>query len=145
MTAQYTHIMKRLFYHKRVGMDLLKKVATLEAAADEFGFRWENTGQIMAQIQSECVEIAEHLNHGAEQTNPLELQEEIGDLLHAVFSLSVFCKLNPKDTLEKTLVKFERRLDAVKKLTKAKGLTHLNGHSFDELMQIWKKAKEWVG
>ena len=126
-------------------MDLLEKVASLEAAADAFGFRWENTCQIMAQIQSECLEIGEHLDNKVDDINLLELQEEIGDLLHAVFSLCVFCKLNPKDTLEKTLGKFERRLNAVKKIAQDNGLIDLKGHSFDELMQIWKKAKQRVG
>ena len=126
-------------------MDLLEKIEALEHAADEFGFRWDNTEQIMAQIQSECMEINEHLDHGIEPINSLELQEEIGDLLHAVFSLCVFCKLNPKDTLEKTLLKFDRRLNAVKKLTLENGLTNLHGHTFDELMHIWHKAKQLVG
>ena len=126
-------------------MDLLEQVAELEQEADQFGFSWSNADQIMAQIQSECVEINEHLNHGIEQDNKLELQEEIGDLLHAVFSLCVFCNLNPKDTLEKTLLKFERRLNAVKKITKESGLNSLEGHSFDELMHIWDKAKQLVG
>jgi uncharacterized protein YabN with tetrapyrrole methylase and pyrophosphatase domain len=126
-------------------MDLLTKVETLENTADQFGFRWETTHQIMEQIQSECIEINEHLNQGVKLANQLELQEEIGDLLHAVFSLCVFCKFNPKDTLAKTLEKFERRLNAVKKLTQEKGLNNLDGHSFDELMLVWQKAKLLVG
>jgi len=126
-------------------MDLLEKVTELEQIADQFGFRWENITQIMEQIQSECLEINDHLTDGFEQANQAELQEEIGDLLHAVFSLCVFCKLNPKETLEKTLVKFERRLNAVKKISHERGLTHLNGHSFEELMRIWDEAKRLVG
>jgi len=126
-------------------MDLLKKTLDLELAASDFGFSWENTGQIMAQIQSECIEINEHLDEGVKLTNLPALQEEIGDLLHAVFSLCIFCKLNPRETLEKTLAKFERRLNAVIKLTEERGLTNLNGHSFDELMRAWESAKQLVG
>ena len=126
-------------------MDLLEKVVSLEQDADQFGFRWETTAQIMAQIQSECIEVSEHLQHGIEEGTQPDLQEEIGDLLHAVFSLCVFCKLSPKETLEQTLLKFERRLNSVKQLTEQRGLTNLNGHSFDELMQIWRQAKSLVG
>ncbi len=126
-------------------MDLLEKVVKLEQEADQFGFRWETTDQIMEQIRSECLEINEHLQHKPTPENQLELQEEIGDLLHATFSLCVFCKLSPKETLEKTLVKFERRLNAVKQLAQEKGLTNLDGHSFEELMQIWRQAKQNVG
>jgi len=99
----------------------------------------------MAQIQSECMEINEHLNKEIEQVNQSELQEEIGDLLHAVFSLCVFCKFSPRDTLSQTLTKFERRLTAVKDISKERGLTNLNGYPFDELMEIWQKAKARIG
>lgn len=128
-----------------LNMDLLEKVVVLENEASEFGFQWETTDQIMAQIQSECVEINEHLDKGVEQANQAELQEEIGDLLHAVFSLCVFCKLSPRDTLAQTLTKFERRLNAVKEISKERGLTNLNGYPFDGLMEIWQKAKARIG
>ena len=126
-------------------MDLLEKVEELEHTADAFGFRWETTAQIMEQIESECAEINEHLDQGITPVNQPDLQEEIGDLLHAVFSLCVFCKLNPKETLEKTILKFERRLNSVKDIATEQGLSTLDGHSFDELMKIWRQAKLLVG
>lgn len=126
-------------------MELLKKVEHLEQVADQLGLRWENTAQIMEQIQSEFSEVNVHLNQAMSTSNREKLQEETGDLLHAVFSLCVFCKLSPQETLEKTLAKFERRLNAVKKLTHEHGLKTLDGLSFDELMDIWKKAKQLVG
>ncbi len=123
-------------------MDLLDKVVVLEDEASQFGFRWETTSQIMNQIQSECAEVEAHLHEGA---NTAELQEEIGDLLHAVFSLCVFCKLSPRETLNQTLAKFERRLNAVQSIAAEKGLDCLDGHSFDQLMTIWDLAKNRVG
>ena len=126
-------------------MALLDKVVALEEDASEFGFRWETTDQIMQQIQSECEEIKEHLHKGISKENQANLQEEIGDLLHAVFSLCVFCRLSPRMTLGQTLTKFERRLRAVKLIAEENGLTTLEGQSFDELMCIWDKAKELVG
>ena len=128
-------------------MNQLKKISALEHEADAFGFSWENAMQIMAQIQSECVEVIEHLEQGKASPHAQHalLQEEIGDLLHAVFSLCVFCKLDPEETLEKTLNKFERRLNAVKSLAQAAGYTDLKGRPFDLLMDFWKQAKERVG
>lgn len=122
-------------------MDLLEKIVTLEVDAAEFGFQWENTAQIMHQIQNECAEVQEHLA----TSNPLGLQEEIGDLLHAVFSLCVFCKLSPQKTLAETLEKFERRLNSVKEQAQEQGFTNLKGQSFDSLMAFWDRAKELVG
>jgi len=124
-------------------LDILEKVLQLENEADKFGFRWENTAQIMQQIHSECIEIQEHLDKPSYHHQAL--QDEIGDLLHAVFSLAVFCQFEPRNTLQKTLSKFERRLNAVKALAHADGLSDLNGHSFDELMCYWNKAKSKIG
>ena len=126
-------------------MELLEKVLALELDADKFGFRWENTTQIMEQIKSECVEVSEHLACHHQEDNQAALQEEIGDLLHAVFSLCVYCKFNPEETLKKTVEKFERRMNAVKKIAGEQGLKHLDGLAFDELMVFWDKAKEHVG
>lgn len=123
-------------------MTIFEKLTQLECEASDFGFRWENTTQIMDQIQSECSEIKDHLN---DFSNPEELQNEIGDLLHAVFSLCVFCNFDPKQTLEKSVNKFERRFNAVKQLAAEKGLDSLNGHAFAELMTFWDKAKQQVG
>jgi uncharacterized protein YabN with tetrapyrrole methylase and pyrophosphatase domain len=97
----------------------------------------------MAQIQSECIKITEHLNSPHE--NKAALQEEIGDLLQAVFSLCVFCRPDPEETLTLTLEKFQRRLQSVKAIAHEQQLSNLQGKSFDELMMIWKIAKNRVG
>ena len=126
-------------------MDLLDKVVVLEHDASTFGFQWETTAQIMQQIHSECIEIQEHLDDGEVIAHPDALQEEIGDLLHAVFSLCVFCNVSPRETLAKTLDKFERRLNAVKEISKEQGTSDLKGVPFDKLMAIWQHAKKRVG
>lgn len=119
-------------------MDGLKRLVRLENEAADFGFKWDEPGQIIEQILSEVKEVQAHLKDKDKQ----KLQEEMGDLLHAVFSLCVFCQLDPHDTLEKSVDKFERRFEAVKVLAAQQGLTSLNSKSFDELMQFWKKAKD---
>lgn len=122
-------------------MSILKKLTHLEKEAEDFGFKWDNTQQIMAQIKSECIEIDEHLSPITDD-NKSKLQEEIGDLLHAVFSLCVFCKFDTEETLKNSIDKFERRLTAVKNIAQENGITTLNGHTFDELMQFWDRAKK---
>jgi uncharacterized protein YabN with tetrapyrrole methylase and pyrophosphatase domain len=122
-------------------MTILQKIVALENEAAEFGFEWETADQIMEQIQSECLEIREHL--GTE--NRSDLQEEIGDLLHAVFSLCVFSKFDPQETLQQTTEKFERRLREVKVISHEHKLENLREKSFDELMAIWRQAKSRVG
>ncbi len=126
-------------------MSLFKQLIQLERAASDLGFKWKNPTQIMAQIESECIEVREHLNAGISLKNQSALQEEIGDLLHAVFSLCVFCHMNPEETLSQSLNKFERRLNAVKVLACEQGLYTLEGHSFEQLMHVWNEAKKLVG
>jgi len=124
--------------------NILKKIAALENQSDQFGFKWENAAQIITQIRNELVEIHEHLN----STDPdvtLKLQEEIGDLLHAAFSLCHFCNVDFQETLEKSANKFERRFMAVQALAKERGLDNLHSLPFKELMNFWDKAKETVG
>lgn len=125
-------------------MTILEKLTKLEKEASDFGFKWENSDQIMAQIQSECAEIKVHLNNDSSDANDPNralLQEEIGDLLHAVFSLCVFNQFNPQETLEQSITKFQRRFEIVKSLAIQDGLTSLNGLGFKELMKYWDKAK----
>ena len=76
-------------------MNILDKIALLETEAATFGFKWETPQQIKEQIISEIAEIDVHLQDKHQE----KLQEEIGDLLHAVFSLTVFCGFDPQTTL----------------------------------------------
>lgn len=111
----------------------------LEKEAILLGLRWETKAQIMAQIRSECLEIEEHLEAKDKRD---ALQDEIGDLLHAVFSLCTYCNFDTELTLRKSLDKFEHRLNAVKAIAKEEGLENLQGKSFEELMRYWELAKQ---
>lgn len=125
---------------KSYDQNTFSNLESLEHEASNFGFKWENAHQIVGQIKSECDEITECLD----STNPkvkLMLQDEIGDLLHAAFSLCVFCDFDPEETLKKSISKFEKRLINVKKIAKEQGADTLSGKGFDELMKIWDKAK----
>jgi uncharacterized protein YabN with tetrapyrrole methylase and pyrophosphatase domain len=123
-------------------MDLLDRISRLEQDAERFGFCWDHSEQIMAQIQSECAEVNEHLISMSSLQNSLKLQEEIGDLLHAVFSLCIFCQLSPKDTLTHALDKFEHRLQTVKQLANIENLIDLTNQSFETRMAFWNRAKK---
>jgi uncharacterized protein YabN with tetrapyrrole methylase and pyrophosphatase domain len=118
-------------------VNILDKIVASERDAANFGFKWENPQQIKAQILSEITEVDVHLQDG----NQTKLQQEIGDLLHAVLSLTVYCGFNPTKTLTDSVEKFERRLSLVKRLAADEGLISLNGKSFVELMDFWDRAK----
>jgi len=123
-------------------MDVLKKVLELEKEADEFGFQWNTHDQLFEQIESECKEVKAELDQSA---NRQKLQEEIGDLIHATLSLCVFCGFDPKETLELSTRKLEKRLNEVMTKAKEKGFQDLKGQPFDVLMEFWNEAKKSVG
>lgn len=97
----------------------------------------ENPQQIIQQIQNEIMEIEVHLK----DKNQNKLQEEIGDLLHAAFSLCIFCQFDADETVENSVIKFARRFKKVQRLAKEQGLENLQGQSFNILMDFWNKAK----
>lgn len=122
-------------------MNTFEKLTLLENEASNFGFKWETAEQILTQIRNEIAEIHVHLT----DQNKLKLQEEIGDLLHAAFSLCVFCQFNPEETLKNSISKFENRFRAIQQLSREEGLTSLQGQSFEKLMVLWDKAKQLAG
>ena len=124
-------------------MNIIKKIVEVEKQAKDFGFYWPNTDVIMDQINSECEEIDELLKD--KNSSSKRLQEEIGDLLHAAFSLSFFCGHNPEATLEEALAKFEKRFIQTKNLAQEAGHQNLHGKDMDEMMEYWDQAKKQVG
>lgn len=123
-------------------MNIFKEMAAIEKQAAEFGFKWFNHSQILEQIISECKEIAAVADHTETRNN---LQDEIGDLLHATLCLCLFCGFDPLQTLEKSLQKFQKRFTTVVNLAKEAGYTSLENQPFELLMQFWDEAKKLVG
>lgn len=122
-------------------MTIFERLALLEKQAAEFGFMWSNPSQILDQIQSECQEIQENIS---QQGSARHLQEEIGDLLHAAFSLCVFCGFDAEDTLIKSVDKFEKRFAELKRLAADSDHETLQGQPIKVLMDFWEQAKQRV-
>lgn len=120
---------------------LLKKVEEQELNAKKFGFYWTEISQLIEQIQSECREVEEAW-HKKDRNH---LQEEVGDVIQAAVSLAVFCGLDPHDTLQKSIEKFQKRYDAVVDLAQKEGLNHLHQQPFDILLSYWNRAKAHSG
>ena len=117
-------------------------IVKLEKDSVEFGLSWPNSMEILKQIESECREIREHLESGDDKS--LALEEEIGDLMHAAMSLSWFCGFDSLNVLQKSCNKFELRLNTMKCIAKEQGIENVKHYSFDELMLLWKAAKERI-
>lgn len=116
---------------------LLNQVEKQERVAKKFGFYWENYGQLIEQIQSECAEVEDAYSQG----DRAHLQEELGDLIHAAISLVIFFKFNPHETLQKSIEKFQQRYDALVEIAQKDGYEDLHRQSFEVLLSYWNQAK----
>lgn len=122
--------------------DGLDKLIAVETDARAFGFEWDNTETILAQSMSECEEIHDAI---VNDESADRLQEEIGDLLHTAISLCIFEGFDTKQTLSKAADKFNLRMQALKEITKKRGLKTLHGQSIDFMMELWREAKGLTG
>lgn len=121
-------------------MDIFKQFIKLENEAKEFGFYWRNQESILNQIKSEVLEVEELLQQ--ENYSEEYLQEEIGDLMHAIISLSLYKNFDPKTILEKSITKFYTRFTAIKELAKQEGLDNLKNCSHKKTLDYWNRVKD---
>ncbi len=117
---------------------IVDRLTALEQEANDFGFVWADAEMIFNQIISECAEVK-----GALTTNesPTRVQEEIGDLIHASLSLCHFQGFAIDQTLSQIAIKFDHRLQGLKKCAADLGLTSLHGKSPEFMLDLWEKAK----
>ena len=123
-------------------MSPLEKLIALERQTSLMGFDWPDTETIIDQAISECDEVKRTIqgNEGRKR-----LQEEVGDLLHAVVSLCIFEGLDLEQTISQVNKKFGARLEALQKVMTDRGLVTLKGQPFDFLLELWEEAKTIVG
>lgn len=119
-------------------MTPLKKLITLEKEKHAFGFDWPNQEMILSQITSECAEVKEAIQN---QESKNRVQEEIGDLLHAVISLCEFSGFDVDETLSKVGSKFDRRMGNLKAEAQKHGLSDLKGQSYEFMLELWEASK----
>ncbi len=122
---------------KFVPKNVFSTITTQEKAALQFGFYWENIDQILEQIKSECLEVKEAFL----KKDPAHLKEEVGDLINATISLSIFLGLDPENTLQNNVEKFQKRYDKLVQLVEQDGLKSLKDQPVDVLLSYWNKAK----
>lgn len=129
---------KRYVSSREKNQDLFKESYRQEMCSLDFGFYWENLQQIIDQIIDETREVKEAFKKGDQK----HLKEEIGDLLYAALSLSIFCGVDQYEALQESLEKYQKRFDAVVKFVKADGLDNLKNQPKEVLMSYWQKAKD---
>lgn len=114
----------------------LTRAICLQNEAAKVGFDWPNTSWIYGKIQEELLEIQEAVEKG----DPDHIEDEVGDLLFAVASLSRALNVEPNMALRRANQKFAHRFEFVLEQLQ----THPPVQNLDEWITLWKNAKKRV-
>lgn len=107
----------------------LIRAEKIQKRAAKAGFDWQNVNQAIDKVREELDEI--------QNANENTINEEVGDMLFAAVNVARMLKVEPEQALEKAADKFIVRFENMEQMEK-----NLADLSFDELLSLWKQAKE---
>jgi tetrapyrrole methylase family protein/MazG family protein len=114
----------------------LMEAQQITSRAAGVGFDWENAEQVIAKLDEELAEFAEARRGGS----PVELEDELGDLLFVLVNLARFVKVDPEQALRKTNAKFRSRFGHIERRLAEQG-RRLEEASAAEMEVLWEEAK----
>ena len=105
--------------------------------ARSVGFDWSNVGGVIDKIEEEIEELKVAINSG----NQSNIEEEAGDLLFSIVSLSRHTSIDPESALRKANKKFDQRFRSMERVLKEsnKEFSHMTERELDKL---WENVKE---
>ena len=114
----------------------LLRAHRIQSKAARVGFEWENFHQVLEKLDEEFSELRQAYKHG----NIDEIEDEFGDLLFVLVSISRFLKVNPDNALRKAISKFTRRFMFIEDQMREqqKEWKEMTG---EELDRLWNEAK----
>ena len=101
----------------------------------EYGFKWENTNQIIEKLEEEINELKEAIKSKKKS----DIKDEFGDIYFTLISLSNFLKINPESALQKTNKKFLNRFSIIEHHA-GDNIKKQTPKDFQRLWQIAKKT-----
>lgn len=114
----------------------LIKAMRLQEKARQVGFEWENKEQVWEKVKEEEAELQEAIDNG----DPVQVEEEFGDLLFSLVNFARFLKVDAENALEVTNKKFIHRFSRMEALANERGKP-LNELSLAEMDDIWNEIK----
>ena len=108
--------------------------------ASAVGFDWEQAADVVAKIEEEVAELRAEIRSGAPE-NRDQAEEEMGDLLFAIASLSRKLGIEPESALRRANDKFTRRFSAMEARLRATGKP-LAGFTLREMDDEWERVKQ---
>jgi MazG family protein len=111
----------------------------ISVKAAKAGFEWPSIDGVLEKLQEEAGELVEARTN----SEPEEIEHEIGDLLFTVVNLARFLKVDPEQALRKTNARFRRRFGYVERKIAAAGET-FEETSLEHMEELWQEAKKQV-
>lgn len=108
--------------------------------AASVGFDWDDASGCMAKIQEEVDELREVVSSLGTKPDAARAEEEMGDLLFAIASLSRKLGIEPETALRKANDKFTGRFSAMEDTIERSGRA-MRDMTLDELEREWQKIK----
>ena len=111
----------------------LMTAVKISKRAVKTGFEWQNIESLWECVESEMDEF----KHAAESNDKKHMEEELGDILFSLVNLARWYDIHPEVAMMKANRKFIKRFKAMEELSDK----DLNEKTFDELDELWQKAK----
>ena len=100
------------------------------------GFDWNNSDGVVLKIREELAELIEAMG----SKNKSSIEEEMGDLLFTMVSLSRHLSKNPETALRKATNKFEKRFKLMETKLEQQN-KELSELSYDDMNALWDEVK----
>ena len=120
------------------GLPSLLRAYKIGKRVADVGFDWPTTKEVVGKIEEEVAELRETLEQ--EPSNAARAEEEMGDLLFAIASLSRKLGIEPETALRKANEKFTKRFNQMEENFEQSG-RHLEGSTLEEMEAEWQRIK----
>lgn len=115
----------------------LLKARRIQEKAANVGFNWEKIEPVVEKLDEEIDELKQALA----LNNNEQIIDEMGDVLFSVVNLSRFLKINPEESLRKSINKFEKRFKFIEEELKKENKS-FSDCNLEELDKIWNLSKK---
>ena len=119
------------------GLDPLHRAHRIQERASGVGFDWPDASGAWQKVGEELAEVGKALDAG----EPVDLEEELGDLLFSVVNLVRRTGNHSAILLERAIRKFTRRFQRVEEMSVERGFL-LRETALEELNAIWEDVKK---
>ena len=118
-------------------MPTILRSLKIQKKAASLNFDWNGEDQVLKKIDEELNELKEALK----EKNKKNIEDELGDLLFTLISLSRHLNLDPDQTLRKTNQKFINRFNEMENIVEDKKLKWHNLKMID-FKKLWNNSKK---